>query len=101
MADLKQFSTCFQETRGVLRVLLERISPPVQVEIVKLTRNVHKPLEKHLCLVAVRGLLFIFPNLTLTNKCHTRHTVIAYACQHVFVFRGEVKLQTGAVDEPD
>lgn len=44
--------------------------------------------------------LFIF-DVTSSNKCHVQHTVIAYACQHLFVFRGDIKLQTRAVDEPD
>lgn len=42
-----------------------------------------------------------FCGLTSSSKCHVQHTVIAYACQPVFVFRGDIKLQTKAVDEPD
>ncbi len=48
------------------------------------------------CMLVIFG-----PDMTLTNKCHTQQPVIAYACQHVFVFRGDVKHQTRAVDEPD
>lgn len=40
-------------------------------------------------------------DLTLTNKCHTQQTAIAHARQRVFVFRGDIKPQTRAVDEPD